>query len=89
LTLFITFLTLFLKLLGLQERVPKAFAGNWFQGCRVLFTKEYLNSAVITLKTKSLENQKQLFVINLGYDAGGFKVSGIVVYDAMWFGMKE
>jgi hypothetical protein len=28
LALFITFLTLFLKLLGLQERVPKASAGN-------------------------------------------------------------
>jgi hypothetical protein len=30
LALFITFLTLFLKLLGLQERVPKASSGNWF-----------------------------------------------------------
>jgi hypothetical protein len=29
----------FLNLLGLQERVPKASAGNWFQSCMVLFTK--------------------------------------------------
>jgi hypothetical protein len=28
---FVTFLTIFLKLLGLQERVPKASAGSWFQ----------------------------------------------------------
>jgi hypothetical protein len=30
LALFITFLNLFLKLLDLQERVPKASAGNWY-----------------------------------------------------------
>jgi hypothetical protein len=29
-TIFITFLTLFLKLLGVQERVPKASADSWF-----------------------------------------------------------
>jgi hypothetical protein len=29
--LFVTFLTLFLKLLGLHERVPKTSAGSWFQ----------------------------------------------------------
>jgi hypothetical protein len=46
LTLFITFLALFLKLLGLQETVPKASAGNWFQRCMVLFTKEYLPISV-------------------------------------------
>jgi hypothetical protein len=34
--LFITFLPLFLKLLHLQERVPKAFAGNWFQSWVIL-----------------------------------------------------
>jgi hypothetical protein len=34
--LFITFLTLFLKLLGLQERVPKTSAGSWFQSWMVL-----------------------------------------------------
>jgi hypothetical protein len=41
-TLFITFLTLFLKLLDLEERAPKASAGSWFQSWMVLFTKEYL-----------------------------------------------
>jgi hypothetical protein len=39
--LFIIFLTLFLKLLGLQERVPKASAGSWFQSWMVLFAKKY------------------------------------------------
>jgi hypothetical protein len=38
--LFIAFLTLFLKLLDLEERVPKASAGSWFQSWMVLFTKE-------------------------------------------------
>jgi hypothetical protein len=38
-TLFITFLALFLKLLDLEERVPKASAGSWFQSWMVLFTK--------------------------------------------------
>jgi hypothetical protein len=46
LALFITFLTLFLKLLGLQERVPKASSGNWFQSCMVLFTEEYFPISV-------------------------------------------
>jgi hypothetical protein len=40
-TLFITFLALFLKLFGLQEREPKASVASWFQSCMVLFTKEY------------------------------------------------
>jgi hypothetical protein len=40
--LFITFLTLSLKLLDLEERDPKACAGSWFQSWMVLFTKEYL-----------------------------------------------
>jgi hypothetical protein len=39
--LFITFLTLFLNLLDLEERVPKASADSWFQRWIVLFTKEY------------------------------------------------
>jgi hypothetical protein len=39
--LFITFLTPFLKLLGLQERVSKTSAGSWFQSWVVLLTKEY------------------------------------------------
>jgi hypothetical protein len=39
--LFITFLTLFLKLLDLQERAPKVSAGSWFQSWMVLFTEEY------------------------------------------------
>jgi hypothetical protein len=46
LALFIAYLTLFLKLLGLQERVPKASAGSWFQSCMVLFTKEYFPISV-------------------------------------------
>jgi hypothetical protein len=37
----ISFLTRFLKLLGLQGRVPKTCAGSWFQSWMVLFTKEY------------------------------------------------
>ena len=35
----ISFLTLFLKILGLQGKVPNA--GSWFQFFMVLFTKEY------------------------------------------------
>jgi hypothetical protein len=44
--LFITFLTLFLKLLDLEERDPKTSAGTWFQSWMVLFTKEYLPMSV-------------------------------------------
>jgi hypothetical protein len=47
-TLFITFLTLFLKLLGLQERVPKTSAGSWFQSWMVLFTKDKYRTKVYT-----------------------------------------
>ena len=36
----IAFLTLFLKILGLQGKVRKASAGSWFQFLMVLFTKE-------------------------------------------------
>jgi hypothetical protein len=46
--LFITFLTLFLKLLEFEERDPKASAGSWFQSWMVLFTKEYLPISVVT-----------------------------------------
>jgi hypothetical protein len=44
--LFITFLTLFLKLLGLQEKAPKTSSGSWFQSWVVLFTKEYFPISV-------------------------------------------
>jgi len=37
----IAFLTLFLKILGLQGKVPNASTGSWFQFLKVLFTKEY------------------------------------------------
>jgi hypothetical protein len=46
-SLFITFLNLFLKLLGLQERFPKTSAGSWFQSWMVLFTKEYFPISVL------------------------------------------
>jgi hypothetical protein len=36
LRLYITFLTLLVKLLGLQERVPKESAGGWFQNWMAL-----------------------------------------------------
>jgi hypothetical protein len=39
-TTLITLLTLFLKALGLQGRVPKISAGNQFQSRMVLFTKD-------------------------------------------------
>jgi hypothetical protein len=41
--LFIIFLTFFLKLLDLQERVPKASAGTWFQSWMVLFTNDFFH----------------------------------------------
>jgi hypothetical protein len=44
--LFLTFLTLFLKLFDLQESVPKTTAGSWFQNWMVLFTKEYFPISV-------------------------------------------
>jgi hypothetical protein len=47
LALFITFLTLSLILLRLQERPPKASSGNWFQSCMVLFTKEYFLTCLL------------------------------------------
>jgi len=43
----IVFLTLFLKTLGLQWKVPNASAGSWFQFLMVLFTKEYFPISVL------------------------------------------
>ena len=43
----IAFLTLFLKILGLQGKVPNASAGSWFQFLMVLFTKEYFPISVL------------------------------------------
>jgi len=37
----IAFLTFFLKILGLQGKVPNASAGSWFRFWMVLCTKEY------------------------------------------------
>ena len=50
-TLFIiAFLILPLKILGLQEKVPNASAGSWFQILMVLFTKEYIPISVLRFK---------------------------------------
>jgi len=47
-TLFITvLLTLFLKILGLQGKVPNASAGSWFQFLMVIFTQEYFLISVL------------------------------------------
>jgi len=43
----IAFLTLFLKIIGLQGKVPNASAGSSFQVLMVLFTKEYLLISVL------------------------------------------
>jgi len=43
----IAFLNLFLKILGLQGKVPNASAGSWFQFLMVLFTKEYFPISVL------------------------------------------
>jgi len=43
----IAFLTLFLKVLGLQGKVPNASAGSWFQFLMVLLTKEYFPISVL------------------------------------------
>jgi len=43
----IAFLTLFLKILGLQGKDPNASAGSWFQFLMVLFTKEYFPISVL------------------------------------------
>jgi hypothetical protein len=47
-TLFtIAFLTLFLNILGFQEKVPNASAGSRFQFFMVLFTREYFLTSVL------------------------------------------
>jgi len=43
------FLTLFLKIIGLQGKVPNMSAGNWFQCWMFLFTKEYFPISVLCL----------------------------------------
>jgi len=43
----IAFLTLFLKILGLQGKYPNVSAGSWFQFLIVLFTKEYIPISVL------------------------------------------
>jgi hypothetical protein len=43
----IAFLNMFLKVLGLQRKVPKASAGSWFQFVLVLFTKKHFPISVI------------------------------------------
>jgi hypothetical protein len=43
---------LFLNLLGLQEGVPKASAGSWFQSCMVLFTKKYFLISALCFHSK-------------------------------------
>jgi hypothetical protein len=62
--LFITFLTLFLKLLGLQERVPKASAGSWFQSWLVLFTKEWLLPSTFCTNLAHAETRFQKLINN-------------------------
>jgi hypothetical protein len=44
---FITFPIIFLKLLGFQNRVPKASAGSWFQSCMVLLKKEIFSDVFL------------------------------------------
>jgi hypothetical protein len=44
---FVTFLSLFLTFLDLQETVPKESVGSWFQNWMVLFTKEYFPMSVL------------------------------------------
>jgi hypothetical protein len=45
----ITFLILFLKVLGLEGKLPKAFTDNLFQSWMFLFTKEYFPICVLCL----------------------------------------
>jgi len=42
----IAFLILFLKIIGLQGKVPNVSAGSWFQFLMVMFTKEYFPISV-------------------------------------------
>jgi len=43
----IALLTLFLKILGLQGKVPNISAGSWFQFLMVWFTREYFPVSVL------------------------------------------
>jgi len=43
----IAFITLFLKILGLQWKVPNASEGSWFQFFMVLFTKKYFLISIL------------------------------------------
>ena len=43
----IAFLTMFLKISGLQGEAPNASAGGWFQFLMVLFTKEHFQISVL------------------------------------------
>jgi len=45
--IYFAFLTFFLRIIGLQGKVPNASAGSWFQFLVVLFTKEYFLIFVI------------------------------------------
>ena len=49
LTTIITFLTLLLKIIGLQWGIPNTSAGSWFQCWMVLFRKEYFSISVFCL----------------------------------------
>jgi hypothetical protein len=57
----ITCLTVFLKLLGLQESVPKASAGNSLQSCIVPFIKDYFLTAVFCFLLLILLSWSTLF----------------------------
>jgi hypothetical protein len=60
----IAFLTLFLKILGLRQKVPNASAGSLFQFLMVLFTKQYFPISVLCFLAlifrKPLKNLKFL-----------------------------
>jgi len=43
------FLSMFLKILGLQGKASYASAGSWFQFLKLLFTKEYFPTSLICL----------------------------------------
>jgi hypothetical protein len=70
-TSFITFLTPFLKLIGVQETVPKASSGSWFQSWMVLFTKEYFPMSILCSKQMGFvtkmryNNYKVLYLVRL------------------------
>jgi hypothetical protein len=58
-------------LLGLQDRVPKASAGNWFQTHMVLFTKEYFLTSDV--------NGVTFFSTN-GYKNATSKIASVCTY---------